>query len=40
MDEHDDPSNEILKKVTPVANSKGVMVVEVNKVVRDLKMLH
>lgn len=29
----------VLKKITPVPNNKGVMVVEVDKVVRDLKML-
>ena len=29
----------ILKKVAPVPNQKGVMVVEVSKVVRDLKMM-
>eukprot|EP00347_Sterkiella_histriomuscorum_P011245 403373188 len=32
--------NNILKKISPVVNQNGVLVVEVDKVVRDLKMLH
>lgn len=31
--------NNILKKIAPVPNSKGVMVVEITKIVRDLQML-
>lgn len=31
--------NDILKKIAPIPNERGVMVVEVSKVVRDLRML-
>ena len=39
MDDKENISDNVLKKVAPIANQNGVLVVEVDKVVRDLKML-
>lgn len=41
QEENDDPNRQeaILRKVTPIPNSQGVLVVEVDKVIRDLQML-
>lgn len=32
-------SDQVLKQITPVANTDGVFVVDIEKVVRDLKMV-
>ena len=39
MTEEAHQNNEVLRSITPMPNSKGVLVVEVEKVLRDLQML-
>jgi hypothetical protein len=39
MDDVRKSDSDLLKKIAPIPNASGVMVVEVSKVVRDLKML-